>query len=281
MYEKQLELIRWLHEFRNPWLDGFFEYLNYFDRAEFFFVLIPAIWIGYHWKSGLRIFYILMLSSIVNGVLKNFFMEPRPFHIDPSLGIIEVSGYGFPSGAAQTVILLSGILLNSYRNKWTWILCINYVFWISLSRVYLGVHLPTDILGGWIVGALLWALYTYVRPPLEKWLEKLSLPRLFFISIIAPLFIAGLSLRWCIIAITLGIGLCLSKHLKILLSFPKDQKELMTRAVIGVLVTFFLASLDHWILIDKGLWDAFIQPILVGLWISLGASSLFHFRSRS
>src|SRR5574342_1208746 len=101
IYEKQLEFIRWLHEFRTPWLDSFFKFLGYFDRVEFLFVLIPAVWIGYHWEPGLRLFYILMLNSATNGAIKSVFTEPRPFHVDPTLGIIQVGGYGFPSGAAQ------------------------------------------------------------------------------------------------------------------------------------------------------------------------------------
>jgi undecaprenyl-diphosphatase len=229
IYTYQLEFIRWLHTFSNPFIDGFFKSLNFFDNPAFFFVLIPAIWVGYHWKSGLRIAYIIMLSGITNGILKNLFLEPRPFNVDPTLGIMQVGGYGFPSGAAQTVIILSGILLTNYRNKWTWILCINYVFWVSLSRVYLGVHVPTDILGGWAVGTLILAVYTYARPPLEKWLEKTNFVKLFLISQLAPLMIVGIYPGFSLLGLSMGWGLCLSKYWKILLDFPKGRKEFITR----------------------------------------------------
>ncbi len=271
-YEKQLEFIRWLHELRMPWLDEFFKFLNYFDRPEFLFILIPAIWVGYHWKSGLRIFYILMLSGITNTLLKALFMEPRPFQIDPSLGLLPIQGYGFPSGAAQTVILLSGILLNSYRNKWAWIVCANYVFWISLSRIYLGAHFPTDILGGWVVGALLWALYTYVRPLLEKRLEKLDLLKLFVLSQVVPLLVLDIAPRFALLALAVGAGLSLSKYFNLLLNYPKNRKQLVLRAVVGVVGTFALASLGAFLPIDQALWNHFFQSIAIGLWLSLGAN---------
>lgn len=279
-YEIQLEWVRWLHTFRTPWLDAFFKCLNYFDRVEFLFILIPIVWVGYHWKSGIRLFYFLMMSSVINGALKAAFMEPRPFHLDPSLGVIEVGGYGFPSGAAQTVILLSGILLCSYKNIWTWFLCANYIFWISLSRVYLGVHLPTDILGGWAVGAGVLALYIYARPPVEKWLERQTLPTLLLLSIVAPLLLALLSPPWWVIAVVIGSALCLSRYLKLLLPLSKDRKQFFSRAALGVFGTFLLASLKWWIPMNQTLWATYLQPTLIGLWIGLGANTLIHVKNR-
>lgn len=268
-YEKQLEFIRYLHQFSTPWLDDIFKFLNYFDRPEFLFVLIPIVWIGYHWKPGLRLFYILMLSGIVNIFLKQLIIAPRPFHLDPSVGLIEVEGFGIPSGAAQTVILLSGILLNSVRKRWAWILCINYVFWISLSRVYLGVHFPSDILGGWIIGLLLWALYTYGRPPFEKWLVKLSLLMRFLLSQLIPLLLWAIvpkASRLIILTLTVGMGICLAAYFKILLSIPKNRKIFLFRSLIGVAGTFFFAF------ISENLW----QPFLIGLWLSFGANLVFY-----
>ena len=270
-YEKQLEFIRYLHQFSTPWLDDFFKFLNYFDRPEFLFILLPTVWIGYYWKTGLRLFYILMLSAVVNIFLKQWIMEPRPFHLDPTLGLIQVEGFGMPSGAAQTVILLSGILLNSVRKKWAWILCINYVFWISLSRVYLGVHLPSDILGGWIVGLLLWLLYTYGRPLFEKKLEKLSLLKRFLLSQLIPLGVWILvphSTRLIILTLAVGVGICLTAYFKILLSLPKNRKIFLFRSFVGVLGTFLFAF------ISQNLW----QPVLIGLWLSFGANLVFYRR---
>lgn len=51
-----IELIRFLHRFRSPFIDSFFKSLDLFDRNEFFFILIPLVWLLVGKKSGLKIF---------------------------------------------------------------------------------------------------------------------------------------------------------------------------------------------------------------------------------
>lgn len=175
LHDLELNFIHFIHEFRVPHFDQFFKFLNFFDRMEFFYIFIPFVWLRWGWKMGLRVLCILLLSKLSNHTLKHIFLSPRPFHIDPSVGIIQVKGWGFPSGAAQTVILLSGILINAWKSAWKWVVALSYIVLISFSRIYLGLHFPSDILAGWVVGFGLWAVYTYVFPPLEEHLGKLKI----------------------------------------------------------------------------------------------------------
>jgi undecaprenyl-diphosphatase len=165
LHDLELEVINFIHQFRNPLFDEFFKFLDFFDRKEFFLVLIPILWLWLGWTTALRLSCILILSSLVNHALKEYFLYPRPFHLDSNVGIIQVNGFGFPSGAAQTVILLSGAFLVSWKSSWKWAVALTYILLVSFSRIYLGVHFPSDILGGWIVGFGLLAIY-------QKWVRS-------------------------------------------------------------------------------------------------------------
>ena len=168
LYIHQLNLIKAIQIFRCPFLDNFFLILNLFDTLYFPFVLIPIIWMGYNWKWGARILYILIVNSILNHFFKSLFMQPRPLQLDPSVGILNLTSYGFPSGAAQSSILYSGIVIKYFKNKkWAWIISINLVFWIGLSRMYLGIHFLTDILGGYVIGFIVLAIFFYLFPKIE------------------------------------------------------------------------------------------------------------------
>jgi hypothetical protein len=104
---------------------------------------------------GIRVGIIFLLSVYVNTGAKEIFQQPRPFDILPEIQKAYASGYGFPSGHAQSSLVVWGSI--AYWKKQTWIrnLSLLLILLIGFSRIYLGVHFPTDILGGWLIGGLI------------------------------------------------------------------------------------------------------------------------------
>lgn len=265
-----LELIRFIQRFRNPILDEFFTWLDLFDRPIFFLILIPAVWLIYGSKIGARLFYLLMSSAFINHALKRLFLFPRPFDLDPSVGIIYVDGYGFPSGAAQTVILLSALFLSSGRSNGRYFLVFSYIFLVSFSRVYLGLHFPSDILGGFLVGLALWTFYKHICPLLEN----LRPGVLFLISqlvIIPLLFYDASYILIYICNIGIATGLLISCYCKLPWHPPRGYKECILRAGIGMFGAFFCFGLGSILSISYSKISFFVGTFLLGLWISLGA----------
>ncbi len=280
MLFSELEYIHFLHQFRTPVLDQFFKILDFFDTPQFIFIIVPAVWLGYHWKAGFRLFYLLLASNLLNDYLKGFFRLPRPFHLDPQVGLVKVSGYGFPSGAAQTVILLSGLLLVYWKNPWKWFVACIYISLISLSRLYLGVHFPSDILGGWMIGACLLMLFIFLQPIIETKLEQLKPSYLFLISQLIPFLLAmGLqslaAIRVCSVAMGMGAGLLMTYRCNLALLPPKGFKEASLRAAIGIIGTFLCYALTSYLLFVSK-FDLFVQFFLIGIWISLGVNAVLR-----
>jgi undecaprenyl-diphosphatase len=120
--------------------------------------------------------FVLLAStggSLLNTLLKSGFSRTRPT-IVPHLR--EVMSPSFPSGHAMTsaavYLTLGALLMRLSKRRLTKFYCIAVAMLLTglvgVSRVYLGVHYPTDVLAGWIVG-LSWALLCWL---VERLLEK-------------------------------------------------------------------------------------------------------------
>ena len=272
----QIAFIQWLQQIRSPFLDSLIRPLDYLDRPEFYFILIPLVFLGHSWKAGMRLFYILMLSRFVNLGLKAAFALPRPFDIDPSLGVIHVEGYGFPSGAAQTAVLLSGLLILHWKSRWRWAIAVAYTLLLSFSRVYLGVHFPMDIVGGWAAGLLLLGIYVYLFPKIEAPCEKAS-PRTNLIVSQALLLLPILCfptrdvISSCASAMGLGAGVYISWQLKFRLMPAKSPQEVLWRGAIGVIGLFAVRGAISHFFAPQAAFPQFLEFFAYGLWISLFA----------
>jgi membrane-associated phospholipid phosphatase len=262
----QLEIIQRLQQIQTPFLDQLIKLLDFFDRQEFVFVLIPILWLGLNWRFGLKMFYLLSLSHLVNYGLKNFFALPRPFHLDPSLGVIQVSGYGFPSGAAQTALLLSGILIIHWKSHWKWVVAAVYTLSISFSRLYLGVHFPLDILGGWAIGLGLLCIYLFLFPKIENFFHKRSPLNALLFSQLVPLALmvslpSKTVITVCACAMGLGEVFIMEMGHTTLLAARSWQERLL-RIFIGIAGVFAVFHLFS----PLGL---FLQFFAIGIWMSL------------
>jgi undecaprenyl-diphosphatase len=125
------------------------------------------------WRNGLFVAFASGGALVVNAGLKQFFQRARP-DIVPHLR--DVMTMSFPSGHALTsavvYLTLGALTMRIAERRLTKFYCMAMAMLITVlvgaSRVYLGVHYPTDVLAGWLFG-LSWALLCWM---LERGLER-------------------------------------------------------------------------------------------------------------
>lgn len=106
-----------------------------------------------------------IFAIILGEVTKYLMAEPRPFDfIHPDYLLLpKPTDYSYPSGHALIVsdgaIVLALTINDTYR--WLWIIMMIEALIVSYARVYVGVHWPVDILGGWLLGG--WIAYFTVN----------------------------------------------------------------------------------------------------------------------
>jgi undecaprenyl-diphosphatase len=140
--------------------------------------LVVAAVVGFMLLQGLnRTAFLVFVAStgglVLNSLLKELFQRPRP-EIVPHLR--EVLTLSFPSGHAMTsaavYLTLGALVMRVADRPVTRMFCMGFAMFlagiIGVSRVYLGVHYPTDVLAGWLVG-LSWALLCWLA---ERAIER-------------------------------------------------------------------------------------------------------------
>jgi undecaprenyl-diphosphatase len=137
------------------------------------FAIVGFLLLQGTYRTALFVLVATTGGSLLNTGLKEVFQRPRP-EVVPHLR--EVMSLSFPSGHAMTsaavYLTLGALLMRITERRLTKLYCmataILLTVLVGMSRVYLGVHYPTDVLAGWLAG-MSWALLCWI---VERWLER-------------------------------------------------------------------------------------------------------------
>ena len=164
-------LCSYIYSFRSAGLTAFFTAVTYLGNPQtitslcLLFLLLPRT----RFRIGIPVSAAAILASLVQKALKVSFHRARP---DLTLHLISQGGYSFPSGHSFSVLIFYGMLIylcrkhmkNKAAANAATVLLICLIASIGFSRIYLGVHFPTDVLGGWSMGlCVLMVLISGVR----------------------------------------------------------------------------------------------------------------------
>ena len=283
IWEWGLELIRAVQSVHGPALDAIFKAITFLGDEDFFIILLPLFLWCVDFSFGARLAFFFLFSTIVNSGAKGLFAHPRPLDLDPAVKLHDASGYGFPSGHSQSAVVVWGVLASYIRKRWAWAVAILLMVLIGFSRIYLGVHFPTDVLGGWTLGAVLLAGYILLVPRIEAWLKSTGLAVRLALVVIIPLVLVLLfpsddSLSAMGVFLGAGVGIVLTgQWVPFNASGPLWQR--VVRLLLGAAVLLALRFGLKAIFPDEGetlyALMRFVRYALVGLWAGLGAPWMF------
>jgi membrane-associated phospholipid phosphatase len=165
---------------RTDWLTPFFQFVTHLgDQIAYLItsILLAAyFWIrSRNWSFSLQMITVLIVASLSNIVLKRAINRTRP-----SLEhLVDVNTLSFPSGHAMSAMAFYGFLIylciRFTMKKWVRVILVTIlsllIVSIGLSRVYLGVHYPSDVAAGFL-GGLIWVAFSVVVFNLEDLLRK-------------------------------------------------------------------------------------------------------------
>ena len=173
LYILGIAIVLWLQSL-GMWLLGpmiFFTNLGY---EQFYMLVAPLLFWNINPSLGLRAGVGLMISNGIIDILKISFHGARPYWYDPRVPALSSEpSFGAPSSHAQNAVVFWGLAANHSKRAWTWLAAILLILLISISRIYLGVHFPMDVLIGWLFGVgVLLLMIRYERPVLAWFREK-------------------------------------------------------------------------------------------------------------
>lgn len=206
-----METVYFVQSFAAPWLDTLMTWITDLGSAGAYVALVVVAYLAVDARAGRAIGIALMVSFLVNQYAKGWFDTPRPFELDASVvrterAVAGARGAGFPSGHAQGAATFWGFAAVLVRRGWFVLVAAVVVVLVSVSRLYLGVHVPADVVGGLAIGLAIVALATlWVRSGFEP-----------------PVALS----------VALGVALPLGLHL----AFPTPESDLVTGALAALTV---------------------------------------------
>jgi membrane-associated phospholipid phosphatase len=310
-----LDVIRAVQTLASPPLTVVIKIITSLGGSLVFIAAIPFIYLCVNEKKGLHLTFIILISAWINISLKYFLDFPRPFFeaYDPSVGMIPERMGGMPSGHAQNSLVLFIFIASMIAEKHAkyarqiYITACVLCFLIGFSRIYLGVHFPTDIIAGWLIGGIILCGYFLLGKKIEALIVKGnasfrggdSSKNAYRAGMIASavtaflmiLYIPGVeALMPGSIILSMGVGYCLNRRfVGFKCSLGRDRAVIVKCLILLARFILGIAGFMLVFIVTERLFPSLFNPAessnhklygfarlaLGGFWISLGAPWVF------
>ena len=322
-----IDVIKFIQGIENPVLTALMKFVAALGTEVFY---VPVILIIFWWideNRGLRFAILIIVSAWINAFFKDLWKQPRPFNLEPSVGLARETSCGAPSGHSQMALTFWVPMAAWLSAKWKekkhgtknipveelgappsraslfiWTGAIFFVLLIGFTRLYLGVHFPTDLLAGWLLAAIVLSVYFFSYARMEKLLVPAGMRLQSLCAALVAIAANGLypkdrSLPAIFLGFCFGY-IMMKKYFPFFASGEINGKKpgvhiMLLRCLCGfagMAIVFFGLRLifpgEGSLFSGVSFWGKyspfydlghFIRYTLLGFWISAGAPRLFQF----
>lgn len=160
--------------------------------------ILTVLYLGVNKHLGKTIGVSVVTALGLGAMLKNIALRRRPYFDHPEIQCLEpldpkadlysvrAQGFSFPSMHAMNSTVMYGSLATAVRKRWLTGCAVILSFGIGFSRIIVGVHYPTDVIAGWLLGVMVMFVIAWLQKKVRKqWvlyfaIIMLNLPGLFF-----------------------------------------------------------------------------------------------------
>ncbi len=156
MNQFEVSILLWIQENLRGALDAFWVFVTHLGDGGYLWIAIGVLLLLFKKTRAVGVSVLLALLinlCITNISLKNIIARPRPFNVNPELVTLikHPSSFSFPSGHTSGSFTAALVLYHLMPKK-IGVPAVVLATMIGFSRMYVGVHYPTDVLGGIVVG---------------------------------------------------------------------------------------------------------------------------------
>ena len=173
----ELSILLWIQENMRGFMDGFWIFITSLADKGWFWILLAVVLLFFRKTrvAGVTVLVALIFNHVmINILLKDLVARPRPYVASDEIVTLikQLSSFSFPSGHTGTSFAAAFVLYHMLPKK-AGIPALVLAALIGFSRMYVGVHYPTDVLGGIVVAFMcsVWAHYL-VQVIIRKWRER-------------------------------------------------------------------------------------------------------------